>query len=49
MICCFWFVQKQDPMFTYEVIVVDDGSQDQTSQVSVCALEQLVGGKLGAV
>lgn len=24
-------------MFTYEVIVVDDGSQDQTSQVSVCA------------
>ncbi|KAK7818491.1 hypothetical protein U0070_013050 [Myodes glareolus] len=24
--------QKQDPVFTYEVIVVDDGSQDQTSQ-----------------
>ncbi|XP_075806794.1 dolichyl-phosphate beta-glucosyltransferase isoform X2 [Microtus pennsylvanicus] len=27
--------QKQDPMFTYEVIVVDDGSQDQTSQVAL--------------
>ncbi|KAM9192696.1 dolichyl-phosphate beta-glucosyltransferase isoform 2-T2 [Dugong dugon] len=24
--------QKQDPMFTYEVIVVDDGSKDQTSK-----------------
>ncbi|XP_058404023.1 dolichyl-phosphate beta-glucosyltransferase isoform X3 [Diceros bicornis minor] len=24
--------QKQDPMFTYEVIVVDDGSKDQTSE-----------------
>lgn len=27
--------QKQDPVFTYEVIVVDDGSQDQTSQVAL--------------
>nr|XP_058132921.1 dolichyl-phosphate beta-glucosyltransferase isoform X3 [Dasypus novemcinctus] len=24
--------QKQDPLFTYEVIVVDDGSKDQTSK-----------------
>ncbi|XP_072466488.1 dolichyl-phosphate beta-glucosyltransferase [Notamacropus eugenii] len=27
--------QKQDPSFTYEVIVVDDGSKDQTSQVAL--------------
>ncbi|CAH6779065.1 dolichyl-phosphate beta-glucosyltransferase isoform X1 [Phodopus roborovskii] len=27
--------QKQDPKFTYEVIVVDDGSQDQTSKVAL--------------
>ncbi|XP_075419057.1 dolichyl-phosphate beta-glucosyltransferase [Tenrec ecaudatus] len=26
--------QKQDPKFTYEVIVVDDGSKDQTSKVA---------------
>ncbi|XP_015988275.1 dolichyl-phosphate beta-glucosyltransferase isoform X3 [Rousettus aegyptiacus] len=26
--------QKQDPTFTYEVIVVDDGSKDQTSKVA---------------
>ncbi|XP_004577582.2 dolichyl-phosphate beta-glucosyltransferase [Ochotona princeps] len=26
--------QKQDPAFSYEVIVVDDGSRDQTSQVA---------------
>nr|XP_008528943.1 PREDICTED: dolichyl-phosphate beta-glucosyltransferase isoform X2 [Equus przewalskii] len=26
--------QKQDPTFTYEVIVVDDGSKDQTSEVA---------------
>ncbi|XP_074073373.1 dolichyl-phosphate beta-glucosyltransferase [Macrotis lagotis] len=26
--------QKQDPAFTYEVIVVDDGSKDQTSQIA---------------
>ncbi|XP_071064242.1 dolichyl-phosphate beta-glucosyltransferase isoform X3 [Dasypus novemcinctus] len=26
--------QKQDPLFTYEVIVVDDGSKDQTSKVA---------------
>lgn len=34
----FCFLQKQDPAFTYEVIVVDDGSQDQTSKVSKRAL-----------
>uniref|UniRef100_A0A5F8GX04 Dolichyl-phosphate beta-glucosyltransferase n=1 Tax=Monodelphis domestica TaxID=13616 RepID=A0A5F8GX04_MONDO len=27
--------QKQDPTFTYEVIVVDDGSKDQTSQIAL--------------
>ncbi|XP_054442539.1 dolichyl-phosphate beta-glucosyltransferase [Pteronotus mesoamericanus] len=27
--------QKQDPTFTYEVIVVDDGSKDQTSKVAL--------------
>ncbi|XP_037655846.1 dolichyl-phosphate beta-glucosyltransferase-like [Choloepus didactylus] len=26
--------QKQDPLFTYEMIVVDDGSKDQTSKVA---------------
>ncbi|XP_010833927.1 PREDICTED: dolichyl-phosphate beta-glucosyltransferase isoform X2 [Bison bison bison] len=26
--------QKQDPTFTYEVIIVDDGSKDQTSKVA---------------
>ncbi|KAM7111589.1 dolichyl-phosphate beta-glucosyltransferase [Molossus nigricans] len=26
--------QKQDPTFTYELIVVDDGSEDQTSKVA---------------
>ncbi|KAJ8785557.1 hypothetical protein J1605_007154 [Eschrichtius robustus] len=26
--------QKQDPTFTYEVIVVDDGSKDETSKVA---------------
>uniref|UniRef100_A0A8W4FFB4 ALG5 dolichyl-phosphate beta-glucosyltransferase n=1 Tax=Sus scrofa TaxID=9823 RepID=A0A8W4FFB4_PIG len=26
--------QKRDPTFTYEVIVVDDGSKDQTSKVA---------------
>lgn len=25
--------KKRDPTFTYEVIVVDDGSKDQTSKV----------------
>ncbi|XP_040610355.1 dolichyl-phosphate beta-glucosyltransferase isoform X1 [Mesocricetus auratus] len=27
--------QKQDPKFTFEVVVVDDGSQDQTSKVAL--------------
>nr|XP_031540578.1 dolichyl-phosphate beta-glucosyltransferase [Vicugna pacos] len=31
--------QKQDPAFTYEVIVVDDGSKDQTSKVHNLLLE----------
>lgn len=27
--------QKRDPTFTYEVLVVDDGSKDQTSKVAL--------------
>ena len=29
-----FFFQKKKPSFTYEIIVVDDGSKDATSQVS---------------
>ncbi len=27
--------QKKDPTFTFEVIVVDDGSKDKTSQIAL--------------
>jgi len=29
-----FFFKKQKPSFTYEIIVVDDGSKDATSEVS---------------
>lgn len=29
----FLHMQKQHPSFTYEVIVVDDGSKDKTTEV----------------
>uniref|UniRef100_A0A8B9S9R6 Dolichyl-phosphate beta-glucosyltransferase n=1 Tax=Apteryx owenii TaxID=8824 RepID=A0A8B9S9R6_APTOW len=35
MHCFFFYFQKQDPSFTYEVIVVDDGSKDQTTKVAL--------------
>ena len=28
-----FFFQKNNPSFTYEIIVVDDGSKDSTSKV----------------
>lgn len=34
---CFW-LQKQNPSFTYEVIVVDDGSKDKTTEVIILNL-----------
>ena len=30
----FFFFQKNKPSFTYEILVVDDGSKDATSKVS---------------
>lgn len=31
-VCCFFF-KKKDSSFTYELIIVDDGSPDKTSEV----------------
>ncbi len=33
LIINFQPIQKQDPSFTYELIIVDDGSRDKTSKV----------------
>lgn len=41
----FCFFQKQDSAFTYEVIVVDDGSKDETSKVSHVAFRIVSNGK----
>lgn len=31
-------VQKKNPSFSYEVVIVDDGSKDKTSKVQDCIL-----------
>lgn len=33
MVIVFYVTQKTNPSFTYEVIIVDDGSKDKTTQV----------------
>lgn len=32
---CYFVPQRTDPSFTYEVIIVDDGSQDGTAEVRI--------------
>lgn len=36
--------KKRDPSFTYEVIVVDDGSKDQTTKVRKRSILQIIRG-----
>jgi hypothetical protein len=42
------FSQNRDPTFTYEVIVVDDGSRDQTSKVNACSPRVAGSWKIGS-
>lgn len=44
LICPLFLIsslQKQQPSFTYEVIVVDDGSKDKTTEVIFCVIVYL--------